>query len=122
MFPKISAWLARKVLAPLLLLAVVALVFWPQPAWGEAAGSGALLFGNHCAGCHLHGGNIIRRGRTLKLKALERHGLDNPEAIARIAASGIGQMGGYGAALGEGGAEAVAGWVWRQAQEGWPSG
>jgi cytochrome c6 len=29
-------------------------------------------------------------------------------------------MGGYGAQLGEGGADAVAAWVWQQAQAGWP--
>lgn len=83
---------------------------------------GAALFRNHCAGCHVNGGNIIRRGRTLKLKALERNGIDGPEAIAAIASAGVGQMGGYGEELGEGGPEAVAAWVWQQAQAGWPKG
>jgi cytochrome c6 len=31
-------------------------------------------------------------------------------------------MDGYGEALGDGGAEAVAAWVWQQAQDGWPRG
>jgi cytochrome c6 len=83
----------------------------------EAGGS---LFRAHCAGCHLQGGNIIRRGKTLKLAALERNGVASPEAIAAIAAGGGGQMGGYAQALGEGGPEAVAAWVWQQALEGWP--
>jgi len=78
------------------------------------------LFDAHCAGCHLQGGNIIRRGKTLKLAALQRNGLDDSAAIARIAASGIGQMGGYAAVLGDGGPEAVADWVWRMALDGWP--
>ena len=32
----------------------------------------------------------------------------------------IGQMGGYQAVLGDAGVEAVASWVWQQAQDGWP--
>ncbi|MEA5415028.1 c-type cytochrome [Synechococcus sp. BA-132 BA5] len=83
---------------------------------------GGRLFEAHCAGCHVQGGNILRRGKTLKLAALERNGAANPEVIATIAAAGVGQMGGYGEALGEGGAEAVAAWVWQQAQAGWPRG
>ena len=108
----------RRLLQLLALVLVVALVLWPQPALAAAGGSA--LFENHCAGCHVNGGNIIRRGKTLKLAALERQGLASPEAIARVAAAGIGQMSGYGAVLGEGGAEAVAAYVWAQAQAGWP--
>jgi cytochrome c6 len=54
------------------------------------------------------------------LAALERQDLASPEAIARVAAAGIGQMDGYAAVLGDGGAEAVAAYVWQQAQAGWP--
>jgi cytochrome c6 len=105
----------------LLLLALLALlVLWPRPALAAPAAAGAELFGQHCAGCHIHGGNIIRRGKTLKLAALERQGLASPEAIARVAAGGLGQMAGYGAVLGEGGPEAVAAYVWQQAQADWP--
>jgi cytochrome c6 len=90
------------------------------PAWAAAAPQGEQLFAQHCSGCHVNGGNIIRRGKTLKLAALQRQGIEGPEAIAAIAAGGIGQMGGYGAALGDGGAEAVAGYVWQQALADWP--
>ncbi|MEI6828614.1 MAG: c-type cytochrome [Synechococcaceae cyanobacterium ELA445] len=95
-----------------------------MPAWGviDASNNGAQLFENHCAACHRNGGNIIRRSRTLKLGALERRGLASPEAIAGIAASGIGQMGGYADRLGPGGAEAVGAWVWQQAQNAWIQG
>ena len=98
----------------LLLLAVLLLAPLSVHADGE------LLFQQHCAGCHVNGGNIIRRGRTLKLAALERQGLDSSEAIAAIASTGIGQMSGYGAQLGEEGIAEVAAWVWEQAQLGWP--
>lgn len=82
--------------------------------------AGARLFEAHCIGCHLGGGNIIRRGRTLKRQALERADLASPEAIAQVAAAGLGQMSGYGAVLGPGGSEQVAAWVWQQALAGWP--
>ncbi|MEB3276895.1 MAG: c-type cytochrome [Cyanobacteriota bacterium] len=110
--------LLRRLLPVAVLLLVALLVLWPQPAL--AAADGAALFSNHCAGCHVNGGNIIRRGKTLRLAALERQGLASPEAIAQVAAAGLGQMGGYGAVLGEGGPEAVAAYVWDQAQAGWP--
>ena len=89
----------------------------PDPA---ALQAGARLFEAHCAGCHVGGGNIIRRGRTLRLEALQRARLADPEAIARVAAEGVGQMSGYGAVLGADGPRLVADWVWLQARSGWP--
>ena len=108
---------------PLVLLALVVLVFWPKTAWAGALSgdlSGAQLFQNHCAGCHVNGGNILRRSKTLKLAALERNGITTPAEIAAIVVQGRGQMSSYAAVLGDGGAEAVANYVWAQAQKGWP--
>jgi len=62
----------------------------------------------------------VRRDRTLKLKALQRRGIDGPEAIALIAAEGIGRMDGYAKVLGPDGPEKVGAWVWKQALENWP--
>ena len=105
----------------LLIALAVGLLVGAAPA--PAAGlSGAELFSNNCAGCHVNGGNIIRRGQTLKLAALERHGIDGPAGILEIAVAGRGQMAGYGAVLGETGAEAVAAYVWQQALLDWPRG
>jgi len=87
-----------------------------------AVPDGAALFQQHCVGCHVNGGNIIRRNKTLRLAALERNGIVEAAAISAIAADGLGSMGGYGEVLGPGGADAVGGWVWQQAQEGWPRG
>jgi len=138
-FPKaalILGWL-------LLLLGLLHWLFQPLPAWGLPQASlsqaglpqepqvaalaspaqlaqGGRLFANTCAGCHLNGGNIVRRDRTLKLKALQRRGIDGPEAIARIAAQGIGRMDGYAKVLGPDGPEKVGAWVWKQALENWP--
>ena len=108
------------------LAALMALtLLWSQPAWGEVVATetpGSRLFQQHCIGCHVGGGNIIRRGKTLKLKALERQGIADPESIARIAAEGIGSMAGYREPLGEDGADLVAAWIWEQARVGWPQG
>lgn len=114
-------WLLLTLLTATLLLALL----WPAAAWGAATSassevSGATLFARTCAGCHSNGGNIIRRGKTLKRKALARNHIDGPIAIKAIASGGIGQMSGYEELLGEGGAQVVADWVWDQALAGWP--
>ena len=106
------ALLLRGITALLLVLGL-----WASPV--QAAADGAALFEAHCVGCHLNGGNIIRRGKTLQLKALERNGIHGPLEIAIIATEGRGQMSGYGDVLGEDGAEAVAEWIWQQAKQGW---
>ena len=81
--------------------------------------SGGNLFKHNCAGCHMNGGNIIRRSKNLKISSLKRNGIDNPEAIAKIARQGIGIMSGYEDELGENGDQIVANWVWEQAQKAW---
>jgi len=103
-------------LGAVLLAATAALLLWP----GMALADGAQLFEQHCAGCHVNGGNIIRRGKTLKLAALERENRASEAAIAAIAAAGVGQMSGYGSVLGDEGTAEVAAWVWQQALAGWP--
>jgi cytochrome c6 len=108
------------IVGPGLALLAGVLLATATPAWAAAASQGEALFAQHCSGCHVNGGNIIRRGKTLKLAALQRLDIDGPEAIAAIAAGGIGQMGGYGAVLGDDGPEAVAVYVWQQALAGWP--
>lgn len=80
---------------------------------------GENLFRHNCAGCHINGGNIIRRSKNLKISSLQRNGIDNPEAIAEIARQGIGIMSGYEDKLGDNGDQIVANWVWEQAQKAW---
>ena len=80
---------------------------------------GKNLFKNHCAGCHINGGNIIRRSKNLKISALKHNGFDSKEAIAKIAREGIGIMDGYKDKLGENGDQVLADWVLEQAQKAW---
>ncbi len=83
---------------------------------------GGLLFEQHCAGCHINGGNIIRRGKNLKLKTLERDEIATVTAIAAIAREGRGQMSGYADVLGTDGDQLVAEWILIQAQNAWTQG
>ena len=83
---------------------------------------GEELFTKNCVGCHVKGGNIIRRGKTLKLQALKRNGIDNSQAIAIIASQGIGSMSGYKEFLKEGEDQVLADWIWEQAQNAWVQG
>ena len=128
-----SPWrtLLQSLLRWLVPVVLVLLVFWPRTAWAaesppvagqsvSAQSVGARLFEAHCVGCHVKGGNIIRRSKTLKLAALQGNGITNAQAVALIAKNGVGRMSGYGAVLGEGGPEAVGAYVWAQAQAGWP--
>ena len=86
------------------------------------ASPGALLFEQHCAGCHITGGNISRRGKHLTLKTLEREQIATVDAIAAIAREGRGQMSGYADVLGREGEQLVAEWVLMQAQNAWTQG
>ncbi len=105
-------------------LAIFIAVFLISPFNSLAleASQGETLFTQHCSGCHINGGNIIRRSKTLRVQALQKRGLDNPEAIAKIAREGIGSMSGYEEVLGEGGDQLVADWIWSQAQKAWTQG
>ena len=94
-------------------------ISFPQGVNALDADLGENLFKNQCAGCHLNGGNIIRRSKNLKLKSLKRNGIEDPAAIAKIARQGIGIMDGYKDQLGEKGDKVVANWIWEQAQKAW---
>jgi cytochrome c6 len=81
--------------------------------------NGAQVFSIHCAGCHVNGGNIVRRGKNLKLKTLQRNHLDSLEAIGEIVANGRGIMSAYGDRLSEQEIVDVSAYVLQQAEQGW---
>jgi cytochrome c6 len=80
---------------------------------------GAVIFENTCAGCHVNGGNIMRRGKNLKLKTLQKNGVDSVEAIAQLVTNGKGSMGAYGDRLSVVEIDAVAKFVLESAEKGW---
>lgn len=77
------------------------------------------LFELHCAGCHPGGGNIIRRNKTLKLKALQRNQMDSVAAIADIITNGKANMSAYGDRFTEAEIQQLAAYVLEQAERHW---
>lgn len=109
----------KKLLIGLLLTVMCWMVAFCSTVQAASITSGDRLFEIHCAGCHLNGGNIIRRGKTLKLKALERSHMDSSEAIAQIITNGKANMSAYGDRLTSEQIQAVATYVLEQAKQGW---
>lgn len=111
-------WVARLAIA--LLLVSITL-----PALADsltASAQPAALFEVHCAGCHLNGGNIIRRGKNLKLKALTQNKVDTVGAIATLITNGKNNMSAYRDKLSASEIQALAKYVLSQAQNGWRKG
>ena len=106
----------RKVLTVFLTLVMGVLAFSP-PA---IAANAAQLFELHCSGCHINGGNIVRRGKNLKLKTLERDQMATVEAIADLVTHGKGNnMSAYADRLTPADIQQVSAYVLEQAQQGW---
>jgi cytochrome c6 len=90
-----------------------------SPAIAADLSHGAEIFNTNCAGCHANGGNIVRRNKTLKLKALSKFGMDSIEAIADIVANGKNNMSAYKERLNRQEIENVAAYVLAQAESNW---
>ncbi len=87
----------------------------------ESPQPGAEIFQANCAGCHIGGGNIIRRGKNLKLKALKRNQVDSLEAVKTLVTDGKDNMSAYADRLTPEAITAVSEYVLAQAAQGWPS-
>lgn len=81
--------------------------------------NGAKIFNVHCAGCHINGGNIVRRGKNLKKNALKKYGMDSLEAITAIVTNGKSNMSAYKDRLTEEEIQNLAAYVLEQAEKGW---
>jgi cytochrome c6 len=102
----------------ILVLITLSLAFTP-PALAADTANGAKIFSVECAGCHVNGGNIIRRGKTLKLKALKRNGVDSLEEIASLVTNGKNIMSAYKDRLSEQQIQDVSAYVLEQAAKDW---
>jgi cytochrome c6 len=116
---------AKKIMLGLVkgLMIVFLTISLASPAWAEALTASVkpeALFEVHCAGCHLNGGNIIRRGKNLKIKALAQNKVDSVEAIAALITNGKNNMSPYRDKLSTSEIDALADYVLVQAQQGWP--
>lgn len=104
----------------IVILLVITLTFaFNPPALAADIANGAKIFSVQCAGCHVNGGNIVRRGKTLKLKALKRNHMDSQDAIATLVANGKNNMSAYKDRLSAQEIEDVATYVLEQAEKGW---
>ncbi len=101
------------------LLCIFSLISAPKKLIALDTSSGESLFKKNCAGCHINGSNIIRRSKNLKISSLKRNGIDDPEAIAKIAREGIGIMDGYEDLLFDNDDLILANWILEQAQKAW---
>jgi cytochrome c6 len=104
----------------LLIFLILTITFIPPAfaAHGDIA-NGAQVFEINCAGCHINGSNIIRRGKNLKMKALKKNGMNSIEAIASIVTNGKNNMSAYKDRLSEQQIQDVAAYVLQQAENNW---
>ena len=103
----------------LITLALLTTTF--SPALAVDTANAAKIFNLQCAGCHINGGNIVRRGKTLKQKALKKYGMDSQDAIANLVANGNNNMPAYKERLSEPDIQDISAYVLEQAAQGWRS-
>ncbi|OKH38512.1 cytochrome C6 [Calothrix sp. HK-06] len=105
----------KKLVVIVLLLIVITI----QPVYAEDIGAGSKIFEANCAGCHINGGNIVRRGKNLFKKALKRNGMDSIEAITELVTNGKNNMPAYKDRLTVPEIQDVATYVLQQAENNW---
>ncbi|MEG4251978.1 MULTISPECIES: c-type cytochrome, partial [unclassified Microcoleus] len=115
----------KKILTAFLLiltLAFVEIATNSQIALADTAtnpATAADIFSANCAGCHINGGNIIRRGKNLKQKALKKYGMDSIANISNLVTNGKGIMPAYKDRLSEQQIIDVSAYVLSQAETDW---
>ncbi len=87
--------------------------------WAADMANGAKVFTVQCAGCHVNGGNIVRRGKNLYKKALLRNQMDSIAAISALVAQGKYAMPAFHDRLTPQQIEDVAAYVLAQAENNW---
>lgn len=108
----------------ILTLVFAEIISTPQTALADTAttpatATAAEVFTINCAGCHINGSNIIRRGKNLKQKALKRYGMDSIANIANLVANGKNIMPAYKDRLSEQQILDVSAYVLSQAENDW---
>jgi cytochrome c6 len=109
----------KKLLTLVLLILLILTLGITSPASAADIVNGAKIFEANCAGCHINGGNIIRRGKNLKMNALKKYNMDSQEAIASIVTNGKNNMSAYKDRLTEQEIQDVATYVLGQAEKNW---
>ncbi len=99
--------------------AIALIIFLTTPALAISTTETETLFTNNCAGCHINGGNIVRRGKNLKSKALKKFGMDSTDAIAQLVKNGQYAMPAYKGRLTEQQIYDISAYVLEQAKHDW---
>lgn len=105
------------IILPIGLIALTTL--FASPAKAADLANGAKVFDVHCAGCHPNGSNIIRRGKSLKKKALQKNGVETLESISSLVANGKNNMSAYRDRLSIQEIENVSAYVLERADKNW---
>ena len=110
----------QKMIFSIFLISIITLnIIFPSIAFAADTNNGAKIFASNCAGCHINGGNIVRRAKNLKMRALKKYGMDSVDAIASIVANGENNMSAYQDCLTKQEIQDVATYTLRQAQQNW---
>ncbi len=107
----------RKLLTLVLLIFTLIIALTPNVA--AETNDTAQVFSTNCAGCHLGGGNIVRRGKNLRQKALKKYHMDSIDAIADLIENGKNAMPAYKDRLTNQQILDVSAYVLNQADQGW---
>ena len=108
----------RKLIS-ILASAIAFIILVTPPALATSTTETATLFTNSCAGCHINGGNIVRRNKSLRSNALKKFGMDSTDAIAQLVKNGQYAMPAYKGRLTQQQIVDVSAYVLEQAAQGW---
>lgn len=109
----------RQAVGAIAIALILFLTFNAPALAGMDLDNGAKVFKANCAGCHVNGGNIVRRGKNLKTKALHRHKVDTQDAVESLVTNGKGIMSAYGDKLTAEEIADVSAYVLQRAEENW---
>lgn len=109
----------KKLMTLILFTFCLWIINFTSPAYALDTQNGGEVFSANCAGCHISGGNIIRRGKNLKKNTLKRYKMDSLEAIINIVTNGKNNMSAYQERLTSEEIENVAAYVLEQAEKNW---
>lgn len=115
LYQRLGYLLTKIILVSLILLITI----YNFPSVAADTTNGAKIFSINCAGCHPQGSNIIRRGKTLKKRALHKYNMDSLEAISYLVTNGKGNMSAYQDHLSQKEIEDVSAYVLEQADKNW---
>lgn len=109
----------KKIITTVAIAILIGFTFISLPSYAADFDNGVKIFEANCAGCHANGGNIVRRGKNLKLRALHRNKVDNLEAIMALVTNGKNNMPAYGDRLTASEIENVSAYVLERAEHNW---